>query len=123
MKRILAIFLMLWLPLFMQSAWAMSTRMLLQEAQTTIGLQASLDADSEPMPCHASTAEAGTHPGVHDSHCTHCLACAIATASASFDAAPQFHLPDLTQENISSISALYLSVYLPAVIKPPISFI
>ncbi len=120
MKRILAIILMLWLPLFMQSAGAMSTRMALQDAQTNVGLQASPDAASEPMPCHGYLAKTNTQPGTHQHHCTHCLACAIATASASFDSAPQFHLPDLTQTISVSVSALYLSVHLAPAIKPPI---
>lgn len=120
MKRILAIFLMLWLPLFMQSAWAMSTRMALAEAQNSVGLQANLDAASEPMPCHGSAAKTDTQSSVHQHHCTHCVACAIATASASFDNAPQLYLPDLTQEISTSAPALYLSVHLAPAIKPPI---
>lgn len=125
MKRVMTIFLMLWLPLFMQSAWAMSTRMALQEAQASIGLQVNQDAASEPMPCHDSVAETSVaqtdaQPSTHHHHCTHCVACAIATASAGFDTAPQFHLPDLTQEISPGALALYLSIHLAPAIKPPI---
>ncbi len=126
MKRILAIFLMLWLPLFMQSAWAMSTRMALADAENSIGLQANQDAASEPVHCHGSVAETSpvqtdAQASTHHHHCAHCLACTIASASASFDTAPKFYLPDFTQEISASTLALYLSIHLPAEVEPPIS--
>jgi hypothetical protein len=121
MKRILTIFLMFWLPLFMQSAWAMSTRMALAETENSIGPQVSLDAASEPVPCHGSVAKTDVQPSTHHHHCAHCLACAISMASASFDSAPKLYLSDSTQENTSNLTAQYLSIHLPAAIKPPIS--
>ncbi len=121
MKRILTIFLMFWLPLFMQSAWAMNSRMALHEAQETVGLQASLDAASKPVDCHESATKADVHSSTHHHHCAHCLACTIATASASFDTAPKFYLTDFTQEISSSALALYLPIYLSAEVEPPIS--
>ena len=126
MKRRLAILLIFWLPLFMQSAWAMGTRMAVQDAQTSISLQANLDVASESMHCHGSVdkrseVQTDNQPSRHNHHCAHCLACVIVTSSASFNTVPQFHVPDLIQEISSSTPALYLSIHLPAAIKPPIS--
>ncbi len=119
MKRILTIFLVLWLPLFMQSAWAMSTHMALQGTRTTIDLKVHQDVVSES--CHHYGEKTDTQQVTHRHHCAHCLACAISMASASFDGAPRLYLPEPAQENASSVSAQYFSVHLPAAIKPPIS--
>lgn len=126
MKRFLTLLLMLWLPLFMQSAWAMSTRMTLENMQTDVGRQANQDEASGPAHCHGSVdktsvAQTDAQPSAHHHHCAHCMACTIATASASFDTAPKFYLPDFTQEISSSALALYLSIYLSAEVEPPIS--
>ncbi len=119
MKRILMIFLMLYLPLFMQSAWTMSAHMALQNLKALAGLKISHDGVSDS--CHHAYEIQDVHEVAHPHHCARCLACVIATSSASFNTAPQFHVPDLMQEISSSRPALYLSIHLPAAIKPPIS--
>jgi hypothetical protein len=110
MRRILAVILMLWLPLIMQSAWAMSAHMALQEDAGHV---------QQTSPCHHAALKA--HPHQRDHHCAHCLACAIVSASASFNHVPSLQLLDSAKEKPSSAIALYFSLHLPTESKPPIS--
>lgn len=118
MKKFLCRFLMLWLPLFMQSAWAMSTHMALDAvAIETIHIEISSPTDH----CHPSK-KIATHQKSSNHHqsCGHCVVCAMANASASFRYAFTFSSSYLSQTVPIFFSLDYLSTTLPHAYKPPI---
>ncbi len=79
MKKLICLFLMLWLPLFTGAALAMSTQMqvadALQQVQKTM-----------PMACHELPADTQHQPAKHgcNSHCLACGVCAFGCNTASF---------------------------------------
>ncbi len=112
MKKTLCLILILWLPLFFQSAWAMSTHMLFDEAKlTTVHIAKKEQAHH----CHQNT----SLPKAHQS-CSHCIYCALANATASFDAVPQISHVNLSEALPIWSSISYQSVSLPNSYKPPI---
>jgi len=124
MKKLSALFLMCWLPLFMSSAWAMDLQM-----QTTMPLQQETMSAMSDMPCHM---EAGETQVTSDIACDNCISSAtdahncascglcmisltatqIETLLTSFNVAPSdaISLPDLA----------FFSLDYPPALKPPI---
>ncbi len=120
MKKVICLFLMLWLPLFMGSAWAMNMQMELQNQLQQVTQQSQTMAHSMititqmPASCHMSTA---SEP---NKKCPTCSMCVLANASASFDTAPNFHVLSTTSLTPPYSAVAFYSQDLPPTIKPPI---
>jgi hypothetical protein len=124
MKKLFALFLMCWLPLFMSSAWAMDLQM-----QTTMPQQQETMSAMSDMPCHMEASETQATSDVAcanclnsstDAHnCASCGLCMISltatqieTLVTSFNVTPSnaISLPDLA----------FFSLDYPPALKPPI---
>ncbi len=110
---------MLWLPLFMASAWAMNMQMALEDQQTQF-VYSNHDIAKPHMSCH----EAMNQTQGNQTHKTHqCLACgicALANASASFSTAPFFSLATNQSSAPHVLSVAFFSQDYPPAYKPPI---
>lgn len=127
MKKLMSIFLMLWLPLFMSSAWAMDLQMDSQ-MQSGMQMQEQSSVSMIDMPCHdmeASIELADTgckNCSDNTADMAHCASCGLCMISLS---ATQIELfaASLLATPSSAISlpdfALFSQDYPPA-IKPPI---
>jgi len=122
MKRLICIFLMLWLPLFMGSASAMSMHMALENQSTDLGLlahsvakvQGGCHDDAEILPQTQSKSSNQKH------QCFACGTCALANSSASFDTIPVFDILSQTSMTPQYFNVAFYSLGHPPVIKPPI---
>lgn len=94
----------------------MSTHMLLDEAGVNTHAPESVSAEMQNAACHQT--DTGNPKTSHQ--CTHCIACAIATASASFHTAPSIEINSNTGAVFGNVK-FYTSPYLISLIKPPIS--
>ena len=123
MKKLICLFLMFWLPLFMGSAWAMNMQMELQNQLPQSSNMASHTQASADMPQHCHMANnkmpdkktSQPHP-----KCAACGMCAIANASASFNTVPNFDLPKVSPHAPILFKVAFTSTDLPPNIKPPI---
>ena len=129
MKKSICLFLMLWLPLFTGSAWAMSTRMQLGNLQASIDdTQAAHVADMPQHPCHEMQAQqADAHAGEtahHSDHCSgsNCFACGVCIYATNFTTpSPQhFFAPSLTHAKPEPLQTGFASQGYPPALKPPI---
>ena len=121
MKKLLCLFLLLWLPLFSAAAAAMSMQMQLSAAP----------AQSEHMPCHeASTTQAtpdhdAAQPCCDDHDASHnCFACGVCAFSHASShptdlAALTLPVPDTSSPGY--LARVFSSQLYPPALKPPIS--
>ena len=126
MKKFLCMFLMLWLPLFTGSAWAMSTQTQLGNLQASIDdTQAAQGAGVAQQPCHGMQAQqAEEQPGHHGKHCSghNCFACGVCIYATNFTSpSPQhFFVPLLTHAKPEPLQLGFASQGYPPALKPPI---
>ena len=120
MRKAICLFLILWLPLFMGSAWAMNMQMELQNQLPQIAQQSQKMAHNMatnmqmPASCHMNIASET------NKKCPTCSMCALAHASASFDTAPNFNVLSTTSLTPPYSAVAFYSQDLPPTIKPPI---
>lgn len=125
MKKLLALFMMCWLPLFMSSAWSMDLQMQSQMPQ----LQETMSAISDmvDMPCHMEMSEAQATDAACDNcpisgdahNCASCGLCMISLSATQIEhsAAPL----NVTPSNAISLPDLaFFSLDHPPALKPPI---
>ena len=139
MKKCVCLFLMLWLPVFTGSAWAMSSQMQLERLQDTTvkdtRAQTATMASSE-HPCHEMQADANTVDQVdrsmpsgdkpsHGKHCNghDCFACGVCIYATSYTAPTQqdIYTPSLSHANPEQAQTVFASQGYPPALKPPIS--
>ncbi len=113
MKRIICLFLMLWLPLFMGSAWAMSMQMALESQH----VQTKHIAVKPSMSCHESSAK--THKNQSDK-CAVCGMCALVNGTANFTTAPILNLTASASPKPPFFYIAFISQDYPPNYKPPI---
>ena len=125
MKRFICLFLMLWLPLFTGSAWAMSAQMQYDN------LRAVMEAPSqnaEPS-CHEMGHEAASvpvskEPSPH-AHCKghNCFACGVCIYASSFAVPVLQHVstPLLSHTKPFQYDVTFASQLYPPALKPPIA--
>ena len=122
MKKLLCLFLLLWLPLFSAAAAAMDMQM--QVIQTTPeAASAAVDA----MPCHdeAAAADTAVQPCCGDQQTSHdCFACGVCAFSHANSypaaiAAPA--LPHPVSAAPAYLDRVFSSQLYPPALKPPIS--
>ena len=122
MKKLLCLFLLLWLPLFSAAAAAMSMQMQLSAAP----------AQAEHMPCHdVSTTQAipadhdAAQPccGDHDTshNCFACGVCAFSHASSHPTDMAALTLPAPDTSSPGYLARVFSSQLYPPALKPPIS--
>ena len=111
MKKFLCIFLVVWLPLSMSVAKAMSTQMMLS-AQLSSDKQLSSNTSES---CH-------THIQQYEKSdtCKHCLSCVLAMATATFNDFIVFSTPPKTSTKYLPLESKLVSAQLDSAIKPPI---
>ena len=125
MKRFICLFLMLWLPLFTGSAWAMSAQMQYEK------LKSAMEASSqtaEPA-CHDMQHEAVTAPVSKEqsthAHCTghNCFACGVCIYASSFAMPALQHVltPLLSHAKPFQYDEAFASQRYPPALKPPIA--
>ena len=121
MKKLICVFLMVWLPLFMGSAWAMNMQMELQNQLPQVTTNSSVATDM-PMNCHMNmmNSTSGKHSNQPHQKCATCGICAVANASASFNTVPNFDLPVTHSSAPYLLQVAFTSQDLPPTIKPPI---
>ena len=129
MKRSIYLFLMLWLPLFTGSAWAMNAQMQFSKWQSA--MQASEAAQAAEHPCHemqpGQVAEHATQTSnqSHNQHCNghNCFACGVCIYGTNF-AAPvvqNVFTPLLSHAKPVQFDKVFASQLYPPALKPPIS--
>lgn len=125
MKKLLCLFLLVWLPLFSGAAAAMSMQMQLAALQTV----------ADEMPCHESNTDLSHNPvaasgqadhSCCDDHetshnCFACGVCALIHAVANVDAAGQLNLPVTASPAPHFFGRVFSSQLYPPALKPPIS--
>lgn len=120
MKKLLCLFLLLWLPLFSAAAAAMDLQM--QAMQTT-----PMAAQADAMPCHneAAAAETTAQPccGDHQSShsCLACGVCAFSHAGSHLTAIAAPALPHPVSAAPGYLDRVFSSQLYPPLLKPPIS--
>jgi hypothetical protein len=139
MKRCICLFLMLWLPVFTGSAWAMSTQMQLERLQDSTPQLATMISPEHP--CHEMETDAMTTDrittdrvdesapsGNHYSYGKHCnghdcFACGVCISATSYTAPAQqdIHTPSLSLANPEQPQRVFASQGYPPALKPPIS--
>jgi hypothetical protein len=124
MRKIICIVLMCWLPLFMGAANAMSMQMALgslqNSAETTCPYMADMKM-SEMAGMKMADMSKMTKSSEHkSSHHSTCAACAIASASASYNAMPIFNVVASANDLPRAVNVTFPSQDLPPAIKPPI---
>ena len=117
MKKIICLFLMLWLPISASSAWAMSMQMQLSDA---------FDTPSETvmdMPCH----DMGVHEGPASDqesglkhNCSACGACFTILATGTPSAA-YFSSSIVTSRAALTADDRIVSLTYPPALRPPIA--
>lgn len=121
MKKLLSIFLLLWLPLFSAAAAAMDAQMQAMQMPAS-----SVPAHADAMPCHDQTPVdiaaqpcCGEHESDHD--CFACGVCAFGHAGSHVTAiaAPAFPPPVSAAPGYPN--QLFSSQLYPPALKPPIS--
>jgi len=113
MKKLICLFLMLWLPLFMASAWAMNMQMQLDST--------AHDVVITHMSCHDDTNQAQGNQAHKTHQCLACGICALANASASFSTAPFLNLTAKLSSAPLPVNVVFSSQDYPPAYKPPIS--
>jgi hypothetical protein len=129
MKRFICLFLMLWLPLFTGSAWAMSAQMQFDELQSTLDVSSQDVSQQEEHPCHdmqlASHTETPASDATHGKHCNghDCFACGVCLFATSFTSPALQHVftPLLSHTKSVSFDETFVSQRYPPALKPPIS--
>lgn len=129
MKKLIALFMLCWLPLFMSSAWAMDLQMRtpVSSHQDT---STAMHAHMADMPCHMEVDQiddvqmnADCHDCHTHDHNTHkCATCGLCMVSLSATHTAPF-LPDFSITPTNAISmpdAALISLNHPPAIKPPI---
>jgi len=118
MKKLLCLFLLLWLPLFSAAAAAMSMQMQLS----------ATSASAEQMPCHdasTSTSDNTKQPCCDDHHasrnCFVCGVCAFSNAARHLAAVPSLALPAPDTFAPRNLVRIFSSQLYPPALKPPIS--
>jgi hypothetical protein len=129
MKKFICLFLMLWLPLFTGSAWAMSTQMQLETLQDIVSVTDATTSSGHP--CHEMQSEANTtgqldlHAASHGKHCNghDCFACGVCIYATSYTAPAQhdIYIPSLSHANPEQAQSVFASQGYPPALKPPIS--
>ena len=117
MKKLLCLFLLLWLPLFSAAAAAMSMQMQLSAAP----------AQAEHMPCHeaSTTHHDAAQPCCDDHNASHnCFACGVCAFSHASSypvglAALALPVPDTSSPGY--LARVFSSQLYPPALKPPIS--
>jgi len=114
---------MCWLPLFMGSASAMSLHMALKNQSFNL-TSLSHAATQTQNSCHEDNTNINQHKQVKETHqkhqCLACGVCALANASASFDAVPKFDVCSQTSMMPRYFNVAFSSLDHPPAIKPPI---
>jgi len=118
MKKLICLFLLLWLPISASSAWAMSTQMQVDAALGTV------EPTSSEMPCHDMAIEhADTSPdqssGVKH-NCSACGACSFAF-SANISLPLHFTIAALTSRAFLPANDQTVSQTYPPALRPPIA--
>ncbi len=115
MRKIICIVLMCWLPLFMGAASAMSMQMELGNLQNSAETACPYMPDMKMSDMQAGKSE---HKSSHNNSCA---ACAIASASASYNAVPIFNVVTSANDLPRAVNVAFPSQDFPPAIKPPIS--
>lgn len=110
MKKCVSLLLILWLPLSLSLAHAMSTDMMFADN----ALQKEVLAEPE-HPCHAH--ETKSHG---ESHCKHCGSCTLAMANAMLKPLAAFDALPKMASKYRTIESALASFTVPPTIKPPI---
>ena len=118
MKKLICLFLMLWLPISASSAWAMSTQMQVDAAFGSVEM-ARVD-----MPCHDMAMEntdsaPGHAPGMQH-NCSACVAC-FSVFSADLSSPLHFTSTILTTRAILPTDGQTISQTYPPALRPPIT--
>lgn len=134
MKKLICLFLMLWLPLFTGSAWAMSAQMQLDRLHI-VAPMTDMKA-STAQPCHEMQAEKMASPQArpagasgdeypHGQHCNghDCFACGVCLYATSYTSPsqPAVFIPALSNANPEQPQQTFASQGYPPALKPPIS--
>lgn len=129
MKKLICLFLMLWLPLFTGSAWAMSTQMQLGKLQSAMPESAAEPAAHPP--CHEmQPGEQATHSPApstqdHNQHCNghNCFACGVCIYASSYTTpmAQTLFTPLLSHAKPVQFDSVFASQLYPPALKPPIA--
>lgn len=118
MKKLVCLFLMLWLPLSAGSAWAMSTQM---QVNAALDMAAETAMD---MPCHDMDA-AGDDQGKGNTHCLkhNCAACGacFSTSMAGAPAGTAFAFAARPTQVTPAADNLPVSQTYPPALRPPIA--
>lgn len=125
MKRLICLFLMLWLPLFTGSAWAMSAQMQFDELQSVL----AVSTQTAETPCHDMQHEAAPAPVNSEqpqhTHCTghSCFACSVCIYASSFAMPALQHVfsPLLSYAKPLQYDESFASQLYPPALKPPIA--
>ncbi|MEQ1598060.1 MAG: hypothetical protein ABL880_01710 [Methylotenera sp.] len=110
MKRLICLFLMLWFPLFMGSAWAMNMQMQLEKQQVQMSQKSS-------MSCHKSSGKSQQN---QTHKCAVCGMCALVNGAANFNTAPVLNLAFSQSPAPQFFYVAFTSQDYPPSYKPPI---
>jgi hypothetical protein len=118
MKKLVCLFLMLWLPISAGSAWAMSTQMQVSAAFDTA------DTAAMEMPCHDMAIENTDSapeqvPGMKH-NCSACGAC-FSVLAAGIPLLPHFSSAALTSRMALPADDQTVSQTYPPALRPPIT--
>jgi hypothetical protein len=113
MKKLICLFLMLWLPLFMGSAWAMSMRMQLDNAGKTQVTKSS-------MSCHEVSDKTDKNRSTNSNQCAVCGMCALVNGTANFNTAPVLNFATSQFTAPQFFYVAFTSQEYPPSYKPPI---
>jgi hypothetical protein len=110
MKKLICLFLMLWLPLFMGSAWAMSMQMQLENQQVQM-------SQKSHMSCHEKS---NKNQSTSSHKCAVCGMCALVNGTANFNTAPVLNFATSQFTAPQFFYVAFTSQEYPPSYKPPI---
>jgi hypothetical protein len=116
MKKLFCMVLIVWLPLFMGSAWAMSMHMTLENQQA----QSAQANTKSHMSCHESKNKTQQNQSTKSHQCSVCGMCALVNGTASFNTAPILNLATSQFPTPQYFYAAFTSQDLLPSYKPPI---
>jgi hypothetical protein len=113
MKKLICLFLMFWLPLFMGSAWAMNMQMQLENQQAQF-------SQKSHMSCHESVDKSKKNQSPSSQKCAVCGMCALVNGAANFNSAPVLNLASSQCSTPQFFYVAFTSQDYPPSYKPPI---
>jgi hypothetical protein len=107
---------MLWLPLFMESAWAMNMQMQLENKQA----QTTYVAEKTHMNCYENSDKSQQNQKTSSHQCAVCGMCALVNGTANFNTAPVINLASSQSSTPRFFYVAFTSQDYPPSYKPPI---